>query len=282
MSEESVAAPPEESQPSRHAAGAVPSLGLLLRKAREARGLSIDDVVQALKFSPRQVEALEADHLDSLPGSVFVRGLVRSYARFLKLDPEPLVGLLADSAPALPPDVRPPENMGTAMPKGGVRQIPTLVALSILLLIAAAAMAGWYFFGDKFIQEPVSARVAEPEATADAGPATEAAESAPAPAGAEDAAAPVAASEPAAPVPADARQLSFSFHGKSWVEVKDANQQIILTGQYGDGARQAVAGRPPFQIVVGNATAVELQFGERTVDLKPYTRAEVARLTLAQ
>ena len=119
--------------------------GALLRKAREEKGLDIDDVVQAIKFSARQIEAVEADHLEMLPGTVFVRGIVRSYSRFLKLDPEPLLALLNSEVPVVPPDVRPPDNMGTAMPKTGVHQIPLLVALSILLLIGAATMAAWHF-----------------------------------------------------------------------------------------------------------------------------------------
>jgi cytoskeleton protein RodZ len=41
-----------------------------------------------------------------------------------------------------------------------------------------------------------------------------------------------------------------------------------------------VSGKPPFQIVIGNAAKVELRYDDRQIDLKPYTRAEVARLTL--
>jgi cytoskeleton protein RodZ len=92
----------------------------------------------------------------------------------------------------------------------------------------------------------------------------------------------LAAPQPAANVmpPLHSRQLIFEFRGKSWVEVKDASQRIILTGQYVGGSREAVVGEPPFQLVVGNAADVLLQYDEKSIDLKPYTRAEVARLTL--
>jgi cytoskeleton protein RodZ len=281
------------------------SLGQQLRMAREARGLSIDEVVHALKFSARQVEAVEADHMEVLPGSVFQRGLVRSYARFLKLDPEPLLALIEAQAPAQEPEIRAPENMGNAAPKGGLHQIPPLVAMSVLLLIAAGAMIGWHYLGGGVPGAPLtvdSARTAvveapklEPEkvvppapVAADASaatvvpphaevvaPAAPAPVASPAPAPAASAAAPA----PAPTLPPDARRLSFNFQGESWIEVKDASGLVILTGIYHSGT-QSVAGRAPFEVVIGNSGVVTMRDDGRTVDLKPYTRAEVARLTL--
>ena len=72
------------------------SVGASLRAAREERGLSIAEVAQSLKFAPRQIEALEQDRFDLLPGGTFVRGMVRSYARLLKLAPEQMLEGMAD------------------------------------------------------------------------------------------------------------------------------------------------------------------------------------------
>jgi cytoskeleton protein RodZ len=278
-----------ESQPSQDAAprsdsvhvGQAARLGLLLRKAREARGLSIDDVIQALKFSRRQIEALEADDMASLPGSVFVRGSIRSYARFLRLDPEPLLNLLAEDVPVLQPDVRPPENMGTASPNRGIRRIPPLVAVSVLLLIAAAGMVVWHLFGDRFLIETPSLSTADPVPTnAAEQPSPTSMPRPPQPVSRTA----VAEAPTLAPAPvvlqAKPRTLAFAFHGKCWVEVKDTSQQVILTGQFDQGVRQSVSGQPPFQIVLGNAASVDLVYEGQTIDLKPHTRAEVARLTL--
>src|SRR6185503_3070141 len=44
-------------------------------------GMSLDDVANQLKFSPRLIEALEAGEFDKLPGPTFARGMLRSYAR---------------------------------------------------------------------------------------------------------------------------------------------------------------------------------------------------------
>ncbi len=51
--------------------------GSVLRRAREARGQSITDVVQVIRFSPRQIEALERDDYASLPGATVARGFCR-------------------------------------------------------------------------------------------------------------------------------------------------------------------------------------------------------------
>lgn len=69
----------------------VDELGNILREAREARGLSLADVQQQLRITPRFLEALEQGHYHLLPSPVHVRGYLRNYARFLRLDPQPLL-----------------------------------------------------------------------------------------------------------------------------------------------------------------------------------------------
>ena len=66
-----------------------------LARARAALGFSVADVAQQLKFSSRQIEALEQSRFAELPTGTFARGMVRAYARLLKLDPEPLVQRVA-------------------------------------------------------------------------------------------------------------------------------------------------------------------------------------------
>src|SRR5712664_4226443 len=65
-----------------------------LAEARQAQGLALTDVAQHLNLMTRQIEALEAERFDSLPGPTIARGMVRTYARFLKLDPGPLLSCM--------------------------------------------------------------------------------------------------------------------------------------------------------------------------------------------
>ncbi|PFG73981.1 helix-turn-helix domain-containing protein [Tepidiforma thermophila] len=70
------------------------NIGHTLREARERRGLTIEQVAQETRISPRFLEALEAEEFDALPAPVYVRGFLRSYANFLRIDPQPLLDQL--------------------------------------------------------------------------------------------------------------------------------------------------------------------------------------------
>jgi cytoskeleton protein RodZ len=72
----------------------VANVGMALREAREAMGLSVHDIANRIKFAPRQVEALEANDFNNLPQTTFLRGFVRSYARVLQLDEVALIAAL--------------------------------------------------------------------------------------------------------------------------------------------------------------------------------------------
>ncbi len=66
-------------------------LGNLLREAREARGLSLADAQEATRINSRYLQALEEGQYGSLPSQVHVRGYLRNYAKFLSLDPNPIL-----------------------------------------------------------------------------------------------------------------------------------------------------------------------------------------------
>jgi len=70
------------------------SVGRTLREARERLGLSLDEVSNRIKFSQKQIEALESDDFKSLPESAFLRGFIRSYARLLELDAAALLAMV--------------------------------------------------------------------------------------------------------------------------------------------------------------------------------------------
>ena len=76
--------------------------------------MSVADVAEVLRFSVRQVEAIEADRYADLPGATLVRGFVRGYAKLLKLDAGPLLAAVAEAVPQGTADVRPPQTLGAA------------------------------------------------------------------------------------------------------------------------------------------------------------------------
>jgi transcriptional regulator with XRE-family HTH domain len=62
-------------------------LGEFLRRERELRHISLDDVAERTKISRRYLEAIEEGQYDRLPGETFVRSFIRSYAQSVGLDP---------------------------------------------------------------------------------------------------------------------------------------------------------------------------------------------------
>lgn len=62
-----------------------------LRREREMRGVTLDEISESTKISRRHLEALEREHFDHLPGGVFNKGFVRAYAHFLGIDEDQAV-----------------------------------------------------------------------------------------------------------------------------------------------------------------------------------------------
>lgn len=62
------------------------TLGEKLRQAREERGISISEVSEQTRISSLYLEAIEADNYKPLPGGIFNKGFVKSYAKFIGLD----------------------------------------------------------------------------------------------------------------------------------------------------------------------------------------------------
>jgi cytoskeleton protein RodZ len=62
--------------------------GEYLRRERELRGVTLDEISSATRISIRFLEAIENEELSKLPGGIFTRSFVKSYARFLGLDEE--------------------------------------------------------------------------------------------------------------------------------------------------------------------------------------------------
>jgi cytoskeleton protein RodZ len=85
-------------------------LGLRLKREREARNISLEEIASSTKIVRRYLEALEADHFELLPGGFFIKGIIRTYARTLGLDEDEVLsryraaGILGEA----PPSRRPP------------------------------------------------------------------------------------------------------------------------------------------------------------------------------
>ena len=117
------------------------NFGERLKRERELREVTLDEINSATRISNRFLEAMENEDWQKLPGGVFNRGFVRSIARFLGLDEE---GLLAeyDMAHGAQEQAAPKrEEVRIPSPP---RWVPVAAVLGLLLLLAACIAGGIY------------------------------------------------------------------------------------------------------------------------------------------
>jgi cytoskeleton protein RodZ len=121
----------------------LPSFGEKLRREREKRSITLDQISQSTKIGTRMLQALEDDKFSQLPGGIFNKGFVRAYARHLGLDEDQTVAEYLEAsgdAPPVPPELPAEESVRRIEASADVpqRQLPWGVFAAILLLVALA------------------------------------------------------------------------------------------------------------------------------------------------
>ena len=87
------------------------TIGQKLKSAREAKGVSVSEAAASTKILSKFIEAMEDDNFEKLSAPVYVKSFVRLYAKYLNLDPLPLIEGLKiedqdDLSPSITDDVR--------------------------------------------------------------------------------------------------------------------------------------------------------------------------------
>lgn len=122
------------------------SVGPALRALRQAKGLSLEEVSSRLKFSTRQISALEEERWKDLPSGVSLRGLVRNYSRLLGADPDALTAALepylGGSAAGLARSINHVHTAAPAEERQGSGS-GLWLGLIVLLLLAGLGYALW-------------------------------------------------------------------------------------------------------------------------------------------
>jgi cytoskeletal protein RodZ len=117
---------------------AKPDFGVKMKRLREERGVSLRQIADATKLSVGALEALERDDISRLPGGIYSRAFVRSYAIEVGLDPEQTVRDFMlqfphDSVTAGSPHAPQQGHTPLASRRGQVVAIIALVAISALI-----------------------------------------------------------------------------------------------------------------------------------------------------
>ena len=280
----------------------MPSVGCQLREGRERMGMSVEDVVAKIKLAPRQILAMEADDFQALPETTFLRGFVRSYAKLLQLDVQPLLDALPGSKVAQVSVEQLPVDAPFPSERTARRQNLNLLIAALLIALGLAGFAAWQantphpvaqkaetMSDDALVAIPLplpeQVEILDGSGVPEAGVpesgipvVASAVPVVPSPA------APVAQS-PATPVPTVAKAsaaLRLVFDREAWAEIKDQSGKTLSRQVNLRGSELRVEGIAPFTLVVGHAASVHLYYRDKQVDLTSYINAssDVARLTL--
>lgn len=218
---------------------AMPALGEEFRSAREARGLSVSDVAEQIHIRSVYLAAIENEEWTSIGAPVYVRGFIRTYARFLALDGEAAVARFNDAVPAARPSSHAAPVAATARERSGPSPWALLAGLVALVLVGYV------------IYEYVTLRQTGPGAVAVQPSSAPGGSQSPAPTGGP---APASAAPTSSPTPAPRHHLAVRLVQRSWLRVA-VDGQTKLEGIYPAGTSKSFTGKIA-DLRVGNAGGV--------------------------
>jgi cytoskeleton protein RodZ len=206
------------------------ALGERFRAAREARGLSLSSVADQIRIRSVYLAAIEEENWSTIGAPVYVRGFIRTYARFLGIDPEEAVAAFNR----------------TQMVGGEPEADPSARRGSLLVWIAGAVAVLLVAF---VVYNELTMRRAATTALAPASPA---------PSSSATVVPAIAATErtPAPPVADGARSLALVLSATSWLRVT-VDGSVSMEGTFPAGTSKTFHGKNAL-VRIGNAGGVEI------------------------
>jgi cytoskeleton protein RodZ len=218
--------------------------GERLKREREMREVSMDELTKATRISRRFIEALENEDWEKLPGGVFGHGFVRSIARYLGLGEEALLGeydlARAEKVQSPPPK---PEERIPSPPKWVPAAAIVIILLAVLVLFYAGRY-GWRQYAAHRGAKQTDASLPSPSPSAGISSAT--------PAAADS-------SSPASSISATASlDLSVSTSAATRVRIL-ADGKLLLDMELPAGDTRHFSANEQFEVTAGDSSAVLLE-----------------------
>jgi len=249
-----------------------------LKREREMRGVSLEEICTATRIGTRFLEALENEQWNLLPGGIFNRGFVRSVARFLGLDEDGMVAEYelatngqAQSPPAVPlvqqipqqarqVERRPQPQTDGRTPNNRRFQIDRRASMGALLaaIVIAIVWLGWHFYAGHAARNIVTTAAPAAASSAADGAAKSGDGSAATQSGQSSAKAPL-------PAPAPPSLLLKIEAAKSTTVTVSTDGKKVFKGNIASGQSRTFEGRDSFEISANNAGAVLLELNGQTL-----------------
>ena len=276
--------------------------GTLLKNKRESLGLTQKQISDRLKLRVTLIQQIEENQFESDQVATFMRGYIRSYAKYVNLDEKVVLSALHHAGDAQHQE----QEMLSFSRKTKTEMHNSRIMLltwSIFAVIAGISSLWWWQNQqqDTLSQSLVNAESPEelvveepltPELdslavieSVDALTVVSAAEFSDTVTQVEEtqAAAEVdsVVAEPEAVTPESvANQLVMQFSADCWIQVKDAAGKTLSTGIKKAGQTLNLSGTAPYKVILGAPEGVSMTFASEPVDLSGYTSGKVARITL--
>jgi len=220
------------------------SVGEELARARAARGLSVEDVSESTRIRAGLIRAIEADDFEPCGGAVYARGHLRSIARAIGIDPEPLVAEydrshLQEPVPVpVPNQPAEPDLVARADRRRPNWAAAMAAALVVICVLAAYGLVhrGPSHPTAESTNPPPAQTTTTPRATAPASPPPSA----------------------IAQVPATAVALVRVTGSTTWLQVQTVSGRLLFEGLLGHGQSKIFRDAKGLRMVIGNAPAVQL------------------------
>jgi transcriptional regulator with XRE-family HTH domain len=235
-----------------------------LKREREMRGVSLEEISAATRISTRFLDAIEREQWDLLPGGVFNRGFIRAIGRFLGLDEDSLVAEYAlETRDAAPPRIV-PEYSGDSSGR------PWLAIALFGVLVTALVAGSWFAISHYGVRVGALLHGRQAASTADAQKPVVYPDAIVARSAADPSAGPPASGDPAATGNAIAvgpsGGLKLKLEAGKSAEVKIITDgTTVFDGHIEAGAVKQVSAQESFEISSSDASALFLELNGQTV-----------------
>ncbi|ARP39108.1 cytoskeleton protein RodZ [Vibrio syngnathi] len=291
--------------------------GTLLKNKRESLGLTQKQISDRLKLRVTLIQQIEENQFESDQVATFMRGYIRSYAKYVNLDEKVVLSALHHAGDAQHQE----QEMLSFSRKTKTEKHNSRIMIltwSIFAVIAGISSLWWWqnqqqdtlsqslantesseelAVEESLDPDLTSLEVIEAEQNTETSPVTENSDELTEVSSAEDSvtldpvevleetpeaadvASVTAESETVAPE-AVVNELVMQFSADCWIQVKDASGKTLSTGIKKAGQTLNLSGTAPYKVILGAPEGVSMTFASEPVDLSGYTSGKVARITL--
>ena len=290
--------------------------GDILSKKREEVGLSIDDVAEKLNLQPLQIRSLEKNDYDSFNVETYLKGYLRSYAKFIGVDGDKVVNLYkqqnTEKIIEIIPDVKPKSQRSS--PNSSTKLFSYVIGLVVVLAlivwyqkeqISEPYITGkeisnikmkkinknnvdtsyeiithsnyWQWPIDKSVENYVDSIEKNNQPSQAELNEDENVNSLEQNSVAEE-----VENEASYNIQEGTDTIVMNLTGDCWTEIEDRDGNKVFYDLAREGRRYVINGKSPMSVFLGAADEVSILFNGSTVDIKPYIKFGLARFTLPE